>query len=141
MTIPIGISGDGDIALFSNRDEQKMTTLVTTGVTALVRATAWDLERKGLTYAAEVIGPLLRGADLLHISNEVPFAEDCPPPNPGQRNLIFCSDARYIALLEDIGTDVVELTGDHFNDWSRDAMLFTLELYQERGWPYYGTHR
>jgi len=138
LTIPIGISGDGELALFSNRYEEKMTTLVTTGVTALVRATAWDLERKGLTYAAEVIGPLLREADILHISNEVPFAEDCPPPNPGQRSLIFCSDARYIELLEDIGTDIVELTGDHFNDWTREAMLFTLELYQERGWPYYG---
>ena len=138
LTITIGISGDIDLAAFSNRHAEKMTTIVITGVTALVRATAWDMERKGLTYAAEEIGPLLREADITHISNEVPFAVDCPPPNPGQRSLIFCSDARYIELLEDIGTDVVELTGDHFNDWSKEAMLFTLELYQERDWPYYG---
>jgi poly-gamma-glutamate synthesis protein (capsule biosynthesis protein) len=41
-------------------------------------------------------------------------------------------------LLEDIGTDVVELTGDHFHDWGAEAMLFTLDMYRERGWPYYG---
>ena len=50
----------------------------------------------------------------------------------------FCCDPRYIALMEDIGTDVVELTGDHFADYGPQAMLFTLDLYRERGWPYYG---
>ncbi|MEX2143202.1 MAG: CapA family protein, partial [Anaerolineales bacterium] len=76
--------------------------------------------------------------DITHISNEVPFAVDCPAPDPVQRNLIFCSDPSYIELLDAVGADVIELTGDHFNDWSRAAMLYTLELYQERGWPYYG---
>ena len=33
---------------------------------------------------------------------------------------------------------MVELTGDHFQDWGPEAMLYTLDLYQERGWPYYG---
>jgi poly-gamma-glutamate synthesis protein (capsule biosynthesis protein) len=115
-----------------------LTTVVLTGVTALVRATAYEMERSGVTYPAEDIGPMLREADITHISNEVPFAQDCPAPDPVQRTLIFCSDASYIDLLEEVGTDVVELTGDHFNDWSRDAMLYTLELYKERGWPYYG---
>jgi poly-gamma-glutamate synthesis protein (capsule biosynthesis protein) len=40
--------------------------------------------------------------------------------------------------MEYIGTDVVELTGDHFGDFGPEAMLYTLELYQERNWPYYG---
>ncbi len=138
LAIPISVSGGSKGETFSNRDAKKMTTVITTGVTALVRATAWEMERKGLTYPAEEIGGLLRGGDITHVSNEVPFTEDCPPPNPAQRNLIFCSDASYIVLLEEIGTDVVELTGDHFNDWTEDAMLFTLDLYKERDWPYYG---
>jgi poly-gamma-glutamate synthesis protein (capsule biosynthesis protein) len=50
----------------------------------------------------------------------------------------FCSDPRYIALLETISTDIVELTGDHFQDWGRQAMLTTLQMYQERGWLYFG---
>jgi hypothetical protein len=127
---PIGVAG--------NRDADKLTTVVLTGVTALVRSTAWTMDRKGITYPAEDIGDLLREADITHISNEVPFAQDCPPPNPVQRELVFCSDPDYIQLLEDVGTDVVELTGDHFNDWGPEAMLYTLDLYKERGWPYYG---
>jgi poly-gamma-glutamate synthesis protein (capsule biosynthesis protein) len=41
----------------------------------------------------------------------------------------FASDPEYIGLLEEIGTDIVELTGDHFGDWGPEAMRFTLEMY------------
>ncbi len=122
----------------SNRDNRRLTVVVMTGVTALVRATAWTMELRGLTYPARDIGDWLREADIAHISNEVPFASNCPNPDPQQPDLRFCSDPRYIALLEDVGTDIVELTGDHFQDWGTDAMLLTLDLYKERGWPYYG---
>lgn len=121
-----------------NRDADKLTTVLLTGVTALVRATAWEMERKGISYPAEDVGDVMREADITHISNEVPFAENCPPPDPSQRTLVFCSDASYIELLETLGTDVVELTGDHFNDWTRAAMEYTLEVYRQHGWPYYG---
>ena len=50
----------------------------------------------------------------------------------------FCSDVRYIQLMENVGTDVVELTGDHFQDWGEAAMRLTLDLYRQRGWGYYG---
>lgn len=154
LSVPIGLSGDptlieqalprfggdGDVPIVvaSNRDADKLTTVILTGVTALVRSTEWEMNRKGITYPAEDIGNLLRAADILHISNEVPFAEDCPPPNPVQRELVFCSNPKDIELLEAVGTDIVELTGDHFNDWGPEAMLYTLDLYKERGWPYYG---
>jgi poly-gamma-glutamate synthesis protein (capsule biosynthesis protein) len=52
--------------------------------------------------------------------------------------LRFCSDPDYIALLEEVGTDIVELTGDHFGDWGPEAMRYTLEMYEQRGWTYYG---
>jgi hypothetical protein len=67
----------------------------------------------------------------------VPFAPVCPlyPPN---NDLVFCSLPQYIELLEHIGTDVIELSGDHFHDWGEEAILYTLEMYKERGWPYYG---
>jgi poly-gamma-glutamate synthesis protein (capsule biosynthesis protein) len=121
-----------------NRDPDQMTSVVLTGVTALVRATAWTMELKGINYPAVDILDYLLEADILHISNEVPFKQGCPYPDPGQVSLRFCSDSRYIELMETIGTDVVELTGDHFGDQGPEAMLYTLELYQERGWPYYG---
>jgi hypothetical protein len=147
LTIPISLVSDPDRAALiqgnfvipsSNLDPQKMTIVALTGVTALVRATANTMERRGLLYPAEDIRGWLLEADLTHISNEVPFAADCPPPNPTQESMRFCSQDEYIQLLEDIGTDVVELTGDHFQDWGAGAMLHTLDLYRERGWPYYG---
>ena len=112
-----------------------------TGVTALVRATAYLMEKNGMTYPAIDIGDLLRSADILHISNEIPFTDTCPNPFYNRENeskLIFCSKPVYIQLLEAIGTDVVELTGDHFRDWGPEAMLNTIAMYDKRGWQYYG---
>jgi poly-gamma-glutamate synthesis protein (capsule biosynthesis protein) len=154
LTLPVSLEGDPALveALSSqhgldsaapliagtNRSPDRLTTLAMTGVTALVRATAFTMEQQGVRYPAQDIGGWLREADITHISNEVPFARDCPFPNPVQEGMRFCSDPRYMALLEDVGTDIVELTGDHFQDWGEGAMLFTLDLYRERGWPYYG---
>ncbi len=115
-----------------------MTIVAMTGVTALVRATAYEMEKHGITYPDQDIRAELLAADITHISNEVPFAEDCPYPNPIQTEIRFCSRDSYIQLLEDVGTDVVELTGDHFQDWGTDAMFHTLDLYRAPGWLYYG---
>jgi poly-gamma-glutamate synthesis protein (capsule biosynthesis protein) len=152
LTVPFTLSGDPTVAQplleamkaqelelpITNWDPEKMTTVMLTGVTALVRAAAEEMRRHGMTYPARFIGPLLRDADILHISNEIPFTKDCPHPDTHQVELVFCSRPEYIELLDDIGTDIVELTGDHFGDQGPDAMRFTLDLYKERGWPYYG---
>ncbi len=126
----------------SNREADKLATVILTGVTALVRGTAREMEKLGITRPAEVIGPTLRDADILHISNEVPFAVNCGEPVPQNTDkLVFCSKDAYLELLKAVGTDVVELTGDHFEDWGPEAMLHTLELYEEMGWFYYGGGR
>lgn len=125
-----------------NRDTEKMTTLVMTGVTALVRGTAYRMEQHGVLYPGEKIRPWLAEADLTHISNEVSFYEDCPFPDPAQESLFFCSDPSYIELLEYVGADIIELTGNHNNDmlYARgvDVVPYTLDLYQEYGMDYYG---
>lgn len=125
----------------SNRDASKMTVLIMTGVTALVRSTAWRMETNGLTYPGEAVRDIFRSADLLHVSNEVPFAENCPYPYPLQASLTFCSDPRYIALLEDVGVDIVELTGNHIQDYGTAASLLTLDMYDVRNWIYFGGGR
>jgi hypothetical protein len=142
LIIPISLVGgnppEGIIIPLSNRHADQLTTLVMTGVTALVRATAYTMEIRSITYPGEEIANWLQEADIAHISNEVPFARDCPFPNPVQEGMRFCSADRYLELLEYIGTDIVELTGDHFADWGAEAMLHTLELYENEGWPVYG---
>jgi len=124
--------------LITNFDHTKLTTIALTCVTALVRDTAFIMEEKGLLYPAEDIHSLLEAADITHISNEVPFAEDCPSPDSNQSSLNFCSKDEYIQLLEILGTDIVELSGDHFGDWGPEATLHSLNLYHERNWLTYG---
>jgi len=121
----------------TNRDVNKMSVVVMTGVTALTRATAMRMNRNGITYPAEDIRPWLLDTDITHISNEVSFAEDCPPPG-NYYTMVFCSAPDYIQLLEDIDVDVVELTGNHLLDWGLEAMKLSLRMYEERGIPYYG---
>jgi len=52
--------------------------------------------------------------------------------------LHFCTHPDYIGLLEYVGTDVVEPTGDHFIDQPAEEILFTLDMYHERGWQTFG---
>ena len=122
----------------TNREPARMTTLILTGVTALVRATAYTMETKGVTYPGRDIRDLMRAADITHISNEIPFFTGCDFPNPSRSKLVFCSDPKYIELLKDVGTDVVELTGNHFADYGAGAMLETLDIYNQNGILYYG---
>ena len=139
LKINFGLSNPETITLpESNRDESKLATVVLTGVTALVRATAATMEMKNVTYPGSLVGDWLREADVAHISNEVPFDAACPTPKSGYTNLILCSDPKYLDLFLDVGTDIIELTGDHFADRGVNAMLNTLEIYKENDLPYYG---
>jgi hypothetical protein len=152
LALPVGLSGQleeaekvwaalgGAAAGITNRDESLMTVLAMTGVTALVRATAFEMETRGLTYPGEEVVGVLGTADIAHVSNEVAFAADCPYPSPARQegNLRFCSDDRYIELLEYVGVDVVELTGNHVNDWGTAAFSRTLTMYEERDWMIFG---
>lgn len=122
----------------SNYDPSRLTTIIMTGVTALVRATAFTMELKGSTYPGEKIRDILREADITHVSNEIPFFTGCTYPKPDQVALVFCSDPKYMDLLTDVGTDVVELTGNHFADRGPAGMLETIEIYNANGLPYFG---
>lgn len=122
----------------SNYDPSKLTTVIMTGVTALVRATAMTMELKGSTYPGEKIRDFMREADITHVSNEIPFFTGCTYPKPDQAALVFCSDPKYMDLLLDVGTDVIELTGNHFADRGPAGMLETIDIYKKNGIPYFG---
>jgi hypothetical protein len=122
----------------SNRDPSKLTVLVMTGVSALTRATGWKMNLKGIDYPGQLIGDWLRQADIAHISHEVSFASNCPPPDPNQASLRFCGDPHWIGLFDDVGVDLIELTGNHEIDWGQQAFLDTLAMYHQRGWQTFG---
>ena len=122
----------------TNYNSSMLTTVIMTGVTALVRATALTMELKGSTYPGERIRDLLREADITHVSNEIPFFTGCTYPKANQVALVFCSDPKYMELLTDIGTDVIELTGNHFADRGAAGMRETIEIYDQNKIPYFG---
>ncbi len=149
LVISIGVAGEATaVAQFlaqwdgptTNYDPAKITRVALTGVTALVRATAFNMEQSGILWPGEEVGPVLRAADIAHISNEVSFAPDCPYPDP-IGGTTFCSDDRYFDLIQDIGTDVIELTGNHLNDWGRDNTVRTIEMIETAGLHTYGGGR
>jgi len=122
----------------TNRDESKMTVLIMTGTTALTRGTAYKIEKYGTDYPIEAVKDWFLSADLRHVSNEIPFVEDCPPGDIYATSLQFCARPDFIEVLENIGINVVELTGNHENDYGRENFTSTIKEYNDRGWLIYG---
>ena len=149
LALPMTVTGDAAaVEAFlahwpgpaTNRDPGKLTRVAMTGVTALVRATAAEMEENGLLWPGEEVGPVLQGADIAHVSNEVSFAADCPVPDPFG-GTTFCSRDPYFELLTHLGIDVIELTGNHLNDYGRDPLVRSLEMYAAAGMQWFGGGR
>jgi poly-gamma-glutamate synthesis protein (capsule biosynthesis protein) len=132
-----GITNPAIIMPETNRDANKLTTVIMTGTTALVRWIAYKMEINGVDYPDGDIGNWLRQADILHVSNEVSFDPSCPPPNPYESRF-YCSDPKYLQLLLDAGVDVVELTGNHNMDNGAGSALYSLDLYKEHHLQVFG---
>ena len=122
----------------TNRNAERLSQLVMTGVTAMSRVTALRQDQKGYDYPARVISDVFAAADITHISNEVPFLDDCVA-NPTENNLILCSDTDYWAALAALGTDIVGLSGNHVNDFGRDGARRSLQWYRDNAIPIYGS--
>lgn len=120
-----------------NRDPNRLTVLAMTGVTAMVRMMADEMDRRGAAWPAEYVGPELSAADITHISNEVPFVEDCETDtNPDNFN--FCTKIEYMETLRLSGVDIIGLTGNHQNDYGPKNALKSLAFYEQEGLPVYG---
>ncbi len=122
----------------TNRDESKMTVLIMSGTTAITRGLAYKIRINSTDYPVDAVKDWFLTADLRHVSNESPFVKDCPEPDPYTSSLIFCSSLEDIEVLEKIGINVVELTGNHIDDYGAENLIATMKMYQERGWGYFG---
>ncbi len=120
----------------TNRDETKMTVVVTSGTTALARVTLWKIDSKGIDYPIDLVKGWFQSADLRHVSNEVSFLEECEYTDA--YTMQFCSKPEHIQVLEALGVNVVELTGNHMKDYGTSAFIDTIKMYEDRGWLIYG---
>jgi len=121
----------------NNFDHGQLTSIVLTGTTALTRATANRMDIHGSTWPGEDIQTWLNDADITHISNEVSFTPTCPLGKPNTRSMMFCSRPEYLELLDYVGADVIELSGNHLLDWGIKPFTYTLKQIEEHGWHYY----
>ena len=121
----------------SNRNPDQLTVVAMTGVTAMVRLTAEQMDQRGDDWPAEVVGSELAAADITAISNEVPFVADCET-DTDLDNLVFCSKPEYMATLLASGADIIGLTGNHLNDYGLANGLASLAIYDNAGLRVYG---
>lgn len=149
LVVRVGLAGSIETAQklqaaftapITNRDENKLSLVAITGVTAMSRDFAATMDARGVLYPAELIKDWFLTSDIVHISNEVSFWEDCPPQPTANRG-VFCSDPKYWELLTSINTNLIELTGNHLNDYGPDPLSYTLGIYESAGIPYFGGGR
>lgn len=125
--------------LSTNRHPDRLTVLVMTGVTALTRGLASEIEARGdYAWPARQVADLLSSADLTHISNEVSFMPGCEPEID---TWVFCARPEYMETLRLVGADLVELTGNHNLDFGPYYATLSLDLYAEAGMHTFGGGR
>ncbi|MBR1801821.1 CapA family protein [Candidatus Saccharibacteria bacterium] len=116
----------------------EILSLAQTGVTAITRAMTITLNGKAGgrgSYFADNIKDFLSSKDLTHISNEVSFADNC---KGSTGTMSLCADWRVVDTITAIGTDIVELTGNHNNNYGTSANIKTIEKYEELGIKTFG---
>jgi hypothetical protein len=115
-------------------------SVVQTGVTAMTRMFIHAVEKSGdLLYPIRHTKKITEQADLAMTSNEVSFLEPCPFPL--KNNLVFCSPKRYFTILLKSGFDVIEITGNHNNDFGARYNTGTIEMMEHAGMVYFGGGR
>lgn len=133
--------------IFHNGDlnfkRELLTRITLSGTTALARHTLPALDAIGLEAAASGIGDYARRADVFHITHEASIAPTCPQHTDlvlgGGNSMCMLRDhARLFDLLD---VDVVDLTGNHINDFGYQAFEETLEHFEARGFALVGGGR
>ncbi len=125
--------------LDSNRRLDRLTVLAMTGVTAMTRGVALEIEARGdPAWPARGVAGLLSAADLTHVSNEVSFMPGCQAKD---ETTAFCSRPEYVEVLRLVGADLVELTGNHNLDFGAAYALQSLDLYAAEGMATFGGGR
>ncbi|MFQ3646482.1 MAG: CapA family protein [Anaerolinea sp.] len=113
-------------------DPAKLGRVTVSGVTALTRRTIGAIDANGVEQAASGIRDYVLLSDLFHISNEVSFTDECPRAT---RPILggFCSKKEHFELFNLLNVGLVELSGNHNNDFGFAAYEDTLNWYRERG--------
>lgn len=134
-----------DVLAAPEKDENfrrdSVTTVLLTGTTALARTVAWEMSVKGAEYPGSMIKPVFDGSDITHISNEASIWSLCPEPFRENRSIQFCSNLNAYDLIDYLGVDVIELSGNHLRDYDWKPLLEMLDTFEEKGYSWYAAGR
>ena len=112
-------------------------SVVNTGVTAMTRAFVPAVKRsKDLYSPVKFTANITSQADIAVTSNEVSFLDPCRYPL--KNRLVFCSPLKFFKILKKSGFDVIELTGNHNNDFGSKYNRYTMKLIEDNGMSYFG---
>ncbi|MCP4136355.1 MAG: hypothetical protein GY754_35620 [bacterium] len=124
-------------------EENKALTIVQTGVTALTRHFVKAVDKAVAgggdpLYPIRFTGAITRQADIAMTSNEVSFKSPCP--YRGQ-TLRFCSPDKYFTLLTKSGFTLIELTGNHNNDFGTVYNNRSIDMLEKNSMAWFGGGR
>jgi hypothetical protein len=114
--------------------KSKITKFTLTGVTAMTRFGGIAIREKSVKWLTEKVIDEFKTSDLTHISNEVSFKENCN----FDTGIRFCSREEHFQALLDLGTDIIELTGNHNLDHGNQPYIKTYEWYQKQKMQIFG---
>lgn len=118
-----------------NYDPDKLTRITLSGTTAIARNTLTAFDEVGVEYAVGGIRDYVTQSDYFHITNEASIAETCPQFTSdvlgGNSSMCMKPDHRdFFALLD---VDIVDLTGNHINDFGYQPLENMLDMFTEQG--------
>ena len=121
---------------FPNFSPDKLTRITLSGTTALARHTLPAIDAIGVERAVSGIRDYARAADYFHITNEASMAPGCPDlgfVGFAGSNYSMCMKPEHAAIFDLLDVDVVDLTGNHINDFGYEPLLRTLDYFEGRG--------
>jgi poly-gamma-glutamate synthesis protein (capsule biosynthesis protein) len=118
-----------------NDDPKELHTIIMTGTTALGRGEYFHIFQHGTAYPAQYVAAIMKNADITHVSDEVSYVPGCVQQVGTDQ---FCALPDFIQTLQDAGVNLVELTGNHNNDFGPQYNVSSIQLYDQNHIQHFG---
>ena len=120
---------------FPNFSPDNLTRVTLSGTTALARHTLPAIDAIGVEQAASGISDYVRRSDYFQITNEASIVANCPDAGIGLAGSDYsmCMKQEHAQLFDLLDVDIVDLTGNHINDYRFEPLLHTLDVFAQKG--------
>jgi len=118
-----------------NFNPDKLTRITLSGTTAVARQTLTAFDNMGVHNATSGIKDYVLLSDYFHVTNEASVAPTCPQYTSDVLggNNSMCMKRDHAELFELLDVDIVDLTGNHINDFGYDALNEMFNFFDELG--------